>query len=873
VFLKARDLPTSWPGNLFRRPHRLIPVLPRDLTFAVRQLLKTPAWSAVVVSTLALGIGANTAVFSLVNDVLLRSLPVKNPDDLVLFRNIDGRRGRVSQAGENNGSIDPITRRSASTSFSLLAFERIRDHHPALSGVFAYAPINQVNLLIDGEPETITLGQLVSGDYFGVLGVSAILGRTLTSADDQPSASPVAVISYRYWKNRFGSDSRVLGKIIQINRVSATLIGVTPPGFAGAMQIGESADITVPLAHHARFQPDRGTSRAQPWYWWVRIMGRVAPDATAAQARASIEPIFQQAARDGWLAGQALDFAPGGDMPDLPVLAADPGGQGENDRRQQYVQSLRILMGLVGLVLLAACANVASLLIAKGAARRREFALRLALGADRIHLISQLLAESLLLASLGAGLGVLVAYSSRSLLVALRQFGGARAVLDLPLDAKVLGFTIAVAAGTALLCGLAPAIRATHIDLTTEFQGGSRLLGSGGRSRLSHRLMVIQIALSVVLLIGTGLFVGTLRRLQHVNPGFNTANLVLFRVDAASAGYAPEQFAALHASLLERLERIPGVRAATFSRVALLTGTRANRRISVVGAGPSAGGSMNVNVNGLASNFFGAMEVPILVGRSFDDHDQGSAPRVAIVNQRFARQLIGDENPIGRRLAFGATPTGAAAEVAIIGMVSDIKYTGLREPVPPTVYLPAAQMVEGTAYYYVRAAADLAAIGSAIRTAVRQVDRTLPVIDLRTEEEQVGRLTAEEALFARLSGFFGVVTLILACVGLYGLMSYLVLRRTGEIGLRMALGARPASVLRMIARESLALVGLGLMLGAAAAFTTSRFIESMLFGLSTVDPLTYGSVASAVFAVALPAALLPAFRAAHVDPMTALRAE
>jgi predicted permease len=845
----------------------------RDLKFAVRQLLKSPGLSAVVVSTLALGIGANTAVFSLVNDVLLRSLPVKNPGDLVLFRNIDGLRGRLSRAGENNGSIDPVTGRNASTSFALLAFERFRDHHPALSDVFAYAPFNQVNLLIDAQPETVTVGQFVSGDYYQALGVSAMLGRTLTPADDESSAMPVAVISYRYCANRFGSDPKVPGKVIQLNRVSVALIGVTPRGFAGAMQIGESADITVPLAHHARFQPDRAANRAQPWYWWVRIMGRLAPNANAAQARASLEPIFQQAAREGWLAGQGLDFAPGGDMPDPPTLAAGPGGQGENDRRRQYAQSLRILMGLVGLVLLAACANVANLLLARGAVRGREIALRLALGADRVHIISQLLAESLLLASLGAALGVLVAYASRGLLVALRQFGGAPAVLDLPLDVKVLGFTIAVAAGTALLCGLAPAIRATRIDLTTAFQGRARLLGGGGRSRLSHRLMVVQIALSIVLLVGTGLFVGTLRNLQHVHPGFNSANLVLFRIDAASAGYAPEQFTALHARLEERLQRIPGVRAATFSRVALLTGSRANRRISVAGSPAPSGGPMAVNINGLAPNFFGVMEVPILVGRSFDEHDHGTAPRVAIVNQRFARQLFGDQNPIGRRLDFAATPTAAASQTTIIGIVSDLKYTGLREAVPPTVYLPAPQMVEGTANYYVRAVADPAALGSAIRAAVRQIDRTLPVIDLRTEEEQVRRLTAQEALFARLSGFFGVVTLILACVGLYGLMSHLVLRRTGEIGLRMALGARPARVLRMILGESFALVALGLMLGVATAFAASRLIESMLFGLSTADPLTYGSVVSLVIAVALLASLLPAFRAARVDPMTALRAD
>jgi predicted permease len=721
----------------------------RGVRLSIRQLLKTPAWSAAVVGTLGLGIGANTAVFSLVNGVLLRSLPVKHPSELVLFRNVDGQGGRLSRAGENNGSIDPVTGRNASTSFSLLAFERLHAHHPALSDVFAYAPFNQVNLLVDGQPETIPVGQLVSGDYYTGLGVSAVAGR---------------------------------------------------------------------------------------------------------------------------ITGSRLDFAAAGQMPAPPTLVADPGGQGENDRRRQYAQSLGILMGLVGLVLLAACVNVANLLIARGAARRREIALRLALGANRAQIVRQLLAESLLLASLGAALGVLVAYSSRGLLVALRQFGGAPAVLDLPLDGTVLSFTIAIAAGTALVCGLAPAIRATRIDLTNEFQGGARLVGHG-RTRFSQRLMVLQIALSVVLLVGTGLFVGTLRHLQQIDPGFNTTNLILFRIDAASAGYAPEQFAPLNARIQEQLERIPGVRAATYSRVALLSGGRANRDVSVPGSTLLAGGSMAVNINGLAPNFFRALEVPILAGRSFNDHDQGPAPQAAIVNQRFVRDLFGTDDPIGRRIAFSATPTAAAAQAAIVGVVSDMKYTGLRQAVPPTIYLPATQMVEGTATYYVRSTADPAAIGSAIRAAVRAVDPTLPVNDLRTQEEQVDRLTAQEVLFARLSGFFGVVTLILAGVGLYGLLSYLVLRRTAEIGLRLALGARPVRVLKMILGESFALVGLGLVLGVVVAFGASRFIESMLFDVSPADPLTYGSVGSVIIAVALLASLLPAFRAARVDPMTAFRTE
>lgn len=844
----------------------------QDLRFGFRMLVKSPGFTAVAVLTLALGIGANTAIFSLVNDVLLRSLPVKNPDELVLFRNIEGAGGRMSRAGENNGSLDPVTGRPASTSFSLAAFERFQANHPALSDVFAYAPFNQINLLVDGQPEASVLGQLVSGTYYSGLGVPAVLGRTLTPEDDQQSAEPVAVISHRYWQNRFSGDPAVIGKTVQVNKVATTIIGVTPPGFAGAMQIGESADISVPLAHHARFQPDRGKSRANSWYWWIRVMGRLAPNSTAAQASASLEPIFQESAREAWLAGQALETT-ARDMPQVSTLAADPGGQGENDRRRQYAQSLRILMGMVSLVLLAACANVANLLLARGAARRREIALRLALGASRGRIVRQLLVESLLLAFLGAGLGALFAQWSRSLLVGLRQFGGAPAVLDLPLDGRVLGFTIAVAASTAVLFGLVPALRATRVNLTAEFQGGVRQLGAGVRSRLSQALMVAQIALSLVLLVSTGLFVRTLRNLQNVDPGFNPHQLALFRLDATSAGYNREQFAAFQARLQARLEGIPGVRAATFSRVALLSGTRSNRRIIVPGETQPRDNSVAFNINGLAPNFLSAMEISLLLGRDFTDHDTATGPKVAIVNQGFARRIFGDENPIGRRFAFGNTPTAGAAEIEIVGVARDAKYTGLREAAPPTIYVPATQMPEGVANYAIRAAGNPAALFPAIRAAVRELDPTLPVINLRTQEEQIARISSEERLFAKLSGFFGFVAMTLACIGLYGLMSFLVLHRTGEIGLRMALGALPRQVLWMVLRESLVLAGLGVAVGLLATYGSSRFIESMLFGLSPTDPLTYGVVALLLVGVVMVASLIPARRAAKVEPMIALRSE
>ena len=837
-----------------------------DVTFGLRQLRKTPIFTLTAVFSLALGIGATTAIFTLINEFLLRSLPVKNPEELVLFRAVHGVQGRMSHRAEGPGSVDLTTRRNSGTPLPLLVYERFQTQRSVLADVLAFAPFSQIHVVVDGVPETTVSGQMVSGTYYSSLGLPALLGRVIMIADDRPAAPPVAVISHRFWQRRFEGDPAVLGETILINRVAATIIGVTPPGFEGALQAGETADITVPLGHHARFEPDRA-ERQQPWYWWVRVMGRLRPGVTAAEARASLEPVFQLAAREGWIAGSTME--PGRAMPDDPGLAVDPGAQGEREVRRQYARSLELLMGLVGLLLAAACANVANVLVARGDARGREIAVRLAIGARRQQIVKQLLVESLILAGAGAVIGIVFAWWSRDVLLALRPFGNTTVVLDLTLDRRVLGFTLGLAVATALAFGLAPALRATRIDLSAAFQGGARAIAGRKRSRLARSLMIFQVAVSMVLLVGTGLFTRTLNLLQEVDAGFNHRNLILFRLDATAAGYSREQAVGLHVRIQERLEALPGARAATFSRVPLLSRSRQHMTFSTTAHAPTPGAPLAVNTNGIAPNFFEAMQLPLMLGRGFSPGDDERSPRVAVVNQAFVRTYFGGEDPMGRELVFSAPNFGH--RVTIVGVARDAKYTDLRGATPATVYFPAAQQPDGTANFAVRSQDEPAAMFAAIRRAVQEVDPMLPVLNLRTQTEQLERLHGQERLFAHLSGFFGVMALALACVGLYGLGSQGVLRRTREFGLRLALGARPAQVLRMVIRESVTLASLGVAVGIAAAYGSTRLVATMLFGVSAADPLTYGGVALMLLGTAVLASVIPAYRASRIQPLQALR--
>lgn len=838
-----------------------------DLRLAARQLRRSPGFTAIAVLSLALGIGANTAVFSLVNEFLLRSLPVREPERLVIFRTVEGEGGTMARSTDGYGGRDPVTGRFSTSSFPLVTLERFRAKTDVLSHAIAFAPFWQCNVLVDGQPDVGATAQLASGDYHVALGVTAALGRTFTAADDQPNAEPVAVISHRFWQRRFGGSTDVLGRTFQLNKVNVTIVGVTPPDFAGTGQVGEYYDITVPLRLQNRFDPTDNDEKTQPWYWWMRVMGRLAPGVTRAQAQAALEPVFQALAREGWNAAPREATEANPRQPGLPLLRAEPGFQGENDNRRRYTQSLALMLGLVGLVLLAACANVANLLLARGAARRREIAVRLALGAGRARLVRQLLAESLVLALAAAGMGGLLAWLARGALLALRPFGNELAGLTLPLDGRVLAFTVAAALVTALVFGLAPALRATKLDLTQEFQGGRATHGS--RSWLSRSLMILQIALSLLLLVCTGLLLGSLRNLQRVDAGFNRQSLVAFRIDSASAGYKSEQNSALRTRLLERIARVPGASAVTYSRVPVLSQSRQTSSVTLVRPAGEKPVSLNAHINTVAPNFFAVLQLPLLLGRAFTDADAAGAPRVAIVNQAFAAKHLGGANPIGQRFRYGPE----REEWEIVGLARDAKYATLRDAPPPTVYFSALQQPWGAANFLVRAAGEPTSLFAGVRTAVLDVDPALPVLNLRTMDDQIDRLHAQELLFARLAGFFGVLALTLACVGLYGLMSYVVVRRTGEIGVRMALGALPGDVLGLFLVESSALVVIGLVFGSFASWGVAQLLSSMLFGLTAADPVTYGTAAALLLAVALLAAALPAWRASRVDPTVALRAD
>jgi predicted permease len=838
--------------------------LSQDLRYAFRQMRKNPGFTATVVLTLALGIGANAAIFSLLDEVVLKPLPARNPSELVLFEWRSG--SHFNGFGGGPGSRDPSTQERIGRGFSRFAFDQFRKHEQTIVDLFAFRPL-KLDVSVGGVTEETFEAQLVSGGYFDVVNVAASLGRTLDRTDDRSGAPPAVVISHRYWWRRFGGDTSVIGKAIRVNNTSATVVGVLPPSFHGTMGRGRTNEIFLPLALSPQLVPEDSN------WWSLWIMGRLKSGATLETVRSEFAGAFHAAARDG------LQNHPQKEhwetSPAFPRLQIRPGAHGYVARDPW---SLLTLQGLAGLLLLVACFNVANLLLARSVARQREIAVRLALGASRARVVRQLLTESVLLALCGAALGTLLAWWGKDLLLAMHPMGTNGSVFAPQLDGRILAFTAALTVVTSVFFGLAPALRATRLDLTAQFQRGTRSFDGGSPSvlRLARVLMVAQVALSLVLLIGAGLFVRTLQNLHTADVGFDREQLIAFRIDPRPAGYRREQFMSLHERIAAHIETLPGVRSAAFSDSAVLAGGNAYLdRISVPGysvpstENPDEAAVMRFTVG---PKFLATYKIPIVRGRDFNTGDDKTAPKVALIDQRMARKYFGEEDPIGRHFTLGSRSDAALIEV--VGIVAETKSIDLRRQTPPTFYLSALQRdALSSAHFAVRTIGDPTLLVASIRKAVAEIDRTVPLLELRTQDEEVETLVMHERFFARLSGFFSVLALGLICIGLYGLMSYSAQRRTGEIGLRMALGAVPRSVLWMMLRESLVLVFVGVCVGFAGAAAVTRLVAAMLYELSPTDPFTYGGAGLLLIAVALLACWLPARRAAKVDPMVALRAE
>ncbi len=847
-----------------------IEILFRDLRYALRMLRRDPGFAAVAVVTLALGIGANTAIFSLLDAVLLKTLPVKEPERLVLFRWLNGPK-RMTNMVEGEINDVPGTGMQTAASFSYPVFEQFRARNQTLSHIFAFAPLTQLNVSVNGQAE-IASGQLVSGGYYAGLGVRPQIGRPITDSDDQPSAAPVAVISHRYWERRFGTDPGVVGKTVNVNNTTFTVIGVTPPEFHGALQIGDDPDLSIPLVMEPLVRAG-GRSYAlldDPLSWWVRIMGRLKPGASAAQAQANLEGVLRQTVSDAWQAS-----ASGNEAMDPPSLRATPGDQGLTDLREAYAQPLSILMVVVGLVLLIACANVANLLLARAAARQKEIAVRLAMGASRLRLIRQLLTESVMLSLTGGALGVLFAYWGKDALPVFRPGSGPwrPLELDLSLDLRALGFTLLVSLLTVLIFGLAPAWRATRVDLNQSVKENNRT-GGVSNSLLNKSLVVAQVAISLTLLVGAGLFTQTLLNLQTVSAGFNRENLLFFRVDPRLNGYDRARADTLYQQMVERIEAVPGVRSVTHSENSLLGAGGSTTAITVRGRTDLHPAYMLYQ----RWNFFETMEMSIARGRNLSPQDDANAPKVAVVNETLARQVFPNEDPLGKRFVIGRLEPNASPGpdrlIEIAGIVRDAKYRDLRQETPPAIFLLAVQNTSVRRMTFeVRTAGPPTATISAIRAAVRQLDPNLPLFEFTTQNAQVETTLAQERLFARLTSFFGLLALLLASIGLYGVLAYSVAQRTREIGIRTALGAQARDVLRLIIRQGMSLALLGVSLGLGGALGLTRLMQTLLYGVSPTDPLTFAVIAAALLLVALLACWVPARRAARIDPLVALRCE
>jgi predicted permease len=829
----------------------------QDLRFAARIFVKTPGFTAVAILTLALGIGANTAMFSLTDQVLLRLLPVERPKELVMLRSPG------PQHGHSTSDYD------SATSFSYPMYKALREQHEAFSGLLARFAI-PLSIVANGQTERAN-GELVSGDYFEVLGVRPALGRMFSSDDETtPGANPVAVLSYGFWTRRFGNDPSVLNKQFIVNGASLTVVGVSRAGFDG-VQVGELPDVFIPMTMKAQMTPNWDGLNDHTDYW-LAIIARLKPGFTAARAQTAIAPRYH-ALLESELQYHHMSAKGQKPFTEKPLLL-EGASHGRPVLQQGAQEPLIFLMGMVGLVLLIACANLASLLVARGEARQREIAVRLALGAGRWRLVRQLLTESLVLCIAGGAAGVVTGWWALSALVSSIPRSMGAMGLEAKIEPRMLLFAIALSVLTGVLFGFAPAMRATRAELQTTLkdQGANVSVGTSG-VRLRKGLIVSQVALTAVLLAGAGLFARSLMNLRQTDLGVKTDHVLQFSIAPALNRYTPAQTIALFDRMREGIGALPGVRGVTAVQEGLFEDNDSTGNITAEGYTPTEGENTNVERNAIAPGHFATMGIPLISGREFTNADVLTSPRAAIVNEKFAKRFFRGSDPIHKHFGYGAG-TGTKLDIEIVGVVKDSKHLGVRDEIKPFAYTPYAQDPRlGSLTFYLRTTQDPAMMGATIQQTVATYDANLPLFAIRTLEAEIDESMYTDRLLTFLSLCMGGLAALLAAVGLYGVMAYVVARRTREIGIRMALGATRGNVAWLILREVIVVAAIGLGIGLCAAYFAGKVIESELYGVKGSDPTVFAIAALLLAGVAMLAGFLPARKAAGVDPMVALRYE
>ena len=828
----------------------------QDVRFAFRTFRKSPVFTLVAVLSLAIGVGANSAIFSLINQLILKPLPVRDPQALVLLA------GRGKHYGSNNGR----------NALSYPMYQDIRDRNAVFSGVMCRYPIN-FTVGTSSQVEVVG-GEFVSGNYFPLLGIGAVRGRVFNASDDlHPGAHPLAVISYGYWKSRFGGDPNVIGKVIRVNNYPITIIGVSQPGFDG-MEPGLPSQIRIPIMMAQQLRPgftDMYNRRQR----WVNVFGRLRPGMTIEHAKAGLQPLFHQIIEGEVREPGFRNASPYAKQEFLKMwMEAMPGSQGNTFLRRQYETPLWVLMGVVVLVLLIACANLASLLTARATARRKEIAIRIAVGSSASRLIRQLLTESLLLSLIGGLAGIGLSIVLVRTLISFLPINVTGYDISSSPDSRVLLFTGAITLLAGIAFGLIPALQSTRAELVETIKDQAADSKTGGGMQLGFRKLVVafQVTLSLVLLIGAGVFIRSLTNLQSLDPGFRTKGLIEFSLNPRSVGYDPDRARSFFVRLKQRLDSTPGIRYAGLANLAILNNNEWDMWVAIEGRPFKAGEIPDPHFNAVTPGYFDAMGMHLLQGRDFNARDDAGAPAVAIVNARFAKKYFGSGPAVGRHLGVGGDPT-TKTNILVVGVVNDAHYEDLREQIPEQVFLCEFQrpMYGETVYALVDGDAKTA-FGS-MRNVVRELDPNLPLVNVKTFERQLADSLVTERLTATLATIFGLIATALVLIGLYGVMSFMVTRRSREIGIRMALGAFQSRVIWIVMREALILIGAGLGIGLPAAYALVRVVRAQLYGIEPGDPASILIATLMLTAVTALAAFVPARRAAAFDPWRVLRHE